>query len=122
VRRQFGGRSGRWAVRHLLFLAASSGVLACSSSDAPAPSEVCEQFESSYCGKAVACARETDRTDFSELCDFSFRVYLPCEKVTRVWGNAQTCQEQLAAIRCSDVEPGSFPESPAACQGLFGVQ
>jgi hypothetical protein len=106
----------------LLVLMGSAASLACSASDEPKPAEVCQQFVSSFCAKAVSCARETDRGDFSELCDFSFRVYLPCEQVTRVWGNAQTCQDQIAAIRCTDVVPGSFPQSPSACQGLFGIE
>jgi hypothetical protein len=111
-----------YAARWLLLAAACSGAFGCASSDEELPTATCERFVSSYCAKAVSCARETDRTDFSELCEFSFRVYLPCEQVTRVWGNAQTCQEQITGIRCADVAPGSFPQSPNACQGLFGIQ
>lgn len=96
--------------------------MGCSSDDDPTPPELCERFTSSYCAKAVSCAQETDRADFGELCDFSFRVYLPCEQVTKVWRDSQPCQDQIAAIRCSDVEPGSFPKTPDTCQALFGIQ
>jgi hypothetical protein len=121
TRRQWGWLEGRtlWCA---LFTAIWGGTLGCSSSDEATPSEVCQQFVTSYCDKAVSCAQETDRGDFAELCDFSFRVYLPCDEVTNVWRDAGPCQSQIAAIRCSDVKPGSFPESPSACQGLFGIQ
>ena len=121
-RRSRGGR-GAWTIGAALLIALSGGAsFGCSSSDAEPPSSVCERFVSSYCAKAVSCAQETDRSDFSELCDFSFRVYLPCEQVTRVWRDSQPCESALAAIRCTDVEPGSFPQSPEACQGLFGIE
>ena len=121
MRRHRGWFEG-WALRCALFSAICSAALGCNSSDDSSPSEICEQFVSNYCGKAVSCAQETDRGDFAELCDFSFRVYLPCEQVTNVWRDSQSCQDQIAAIRCSDVEPGSFPKTPVDCQGLFGIQ
>ena len=113
---------GRWALACAFVAAPCSATLGCASSDDATPSETCERFVSSYCDKAASCALETDRSDFSELCEFSFRVYLPCEQVTNVWRDAQPCQNQLAAIRCSNVEPGSFPAMPADCRDLFGKQ
>src|SRR6478609_4775257 len=103
-------------------LLGACSALGCASSDEAAPSEVCERYVASFCDKAVSCARETDRGDFSELCDFAFRVYLPCEQVTRLWRDAQACQNQISAIRCEEVEPGTIPPTPSDCQGLFGAQ
>ena len=103
-------------------LLGACSALGCASSDEATPSEMCERYVSSFCDKAVSCARETDRGDFSELCDFAFRVYLPCEQVTRVWRDSQACQNQISAIRCEDVEPGTIPQTPSDCQGLFGAQ
>jgi len=108
--------------RGLVVLVCSASAVGCSKDDDKPASEVCKDYVASYCAKAVSCVRETDRSDFSELCDFTFEVYLPCDQATRVWRNPQTCQEQISAIRCADVEPGSFPPSPEACQGLLGNQ
>lgn len=113
------GVMGGWT---LWAISCALGSFACSSSDSQSPAEVCEQYVSSYCAKAVECALETDRADFSELCDFSFRVYLPCQQVTRVWRDAQQCQDQIAGIGCAAVAPGSFPPNPDACKGLFGTE
>jgi hypothetical protein len=99
--------------------------LGCSSSG-PAeshkpPSAQCQDYEAAYCAKAVACAASTDRADFGETCDFSFRVYLPCSSVTFVETDSQPCLNELDAISCSTVKPGSFPTMPYACQMLFGT-
>ena len=120
--RKRGWFGSSWALAGALVALPCGATLGCASSDAATPSEVCERFVASYCDKAVSCARATDRSDFAELCEFSFRVYLPCEQVTDVWRDSQPCQDQLAAIRCADVEPGSFPATPADCTGLFGIQ
>jgi hypothetical protein len=58
-------------------------LLGCSSNDESSKpaKEQCQDFESSYCSKVVECAQSTDRGDFKELCDFSWRVYLPCDNV-----------------------------------------
>jgi hypothetical protein len=99
--------------------------LGCSSSGPSesdkAPSDQCQDYETAYCAKAVDCAASTDRADFGETCDFSFRVYLPCSSVTFVATDSQPCLNALGAISCSTVEPGSFPTTPYACQMLFGT-
>lgn len=97
--------------------------LACSSvaeSDKK-PSEQCKDFVHAYCAKAVSCAASTDRADLAETCAFALRVYLPCENVSIVEGDAQRCIDAIDAIACATVEPGNFPVSPVACQMLFGV-
>jgi len=98
--------------------------LGCSSqpgeSDKP-PSDQCQDYESAYCAKAVDCAASTDRADFGETCDFSFRVYLPCKEVTFVATGTQPCLDAIDAIQCSSVPASSFPTTPIACQELFGI-
>ena len=84
-----------------------------------APSEQCRDFVASYCGKTAACAQSTDRADWEELCLFDFRVYLPCESVTQVLRNTQTCLDSIDAISCSAVPDQSFPRIPAECQGGY---
>jgi hypothetical protein len=113
------GATNRWT---LFGLGTGLSLCACSASDSKSPPEVCEDYVSAYCAKAVECAQETDRADFAELCDFSLRVYLPCQQVTRVWKDAQPCQDQIAGIGCASVTPGSFPPNPDACKGLFGIE
>ena len=101
------------------------GALGCSSSghseSEKSPSDQCQDYEAAYCAKAVGCAASTDRADFGETCDFSFRVYLPCSSVSFVATDAQSCLDALDAIPCSSVKPGSFPSTPSACQKLFGT-
>jgi hypothetical protein len=81
-------------------------------------SQQCQDFESSYCSKVVECAQSTDRSDFKELCDFSWRVYLPCDNVDSAV-SVQDCLDAVDAIQCSAVQPGSFPPYPEQCGGIF---
>ena len=116
------GVFGKSAARELAAAAVCAAlVLGCSSSNDEASkpaSQQCQDFESSYCQKAVECAQSTDRSDFQELCDFSWRVYLQCDHVTSAT-SVQECLNAIGAIQCSAVQPGSFPVSPAECRGLF---
>jgi hypothetical protein len=98
-------------------------MLSCSSdaeSSKPA-SQQCQDFESSYCSKVVECAQSTDRSDFKELCDFSWRVYLACDSVGSAM-SVQDCLDALDAIQCGSVQPGSFPAYPNQCKGIFHSQ
>jgi hypothetical protein len=60
MRRLRGGFEGWalwWALWCALFSAICGGVLGCSSSDDQSPSQICEQFVSSYCDMGVSCAQ-----------------------------------------------------------------
>jgi hypothetical protein len=95
-------------------------VLGCSSSDESSKpaTDQCQDFESSYCSKVVECAQSTDRSDFKELCDFSWRVYLQCDSVISAV-SVQPCLDAIGEIQCEAVEPGSFPPYPSECRGIF---
>lgn len=120
--RRMGWAGKRLGRREFVIWLWSVGAFGCSGDESKSAPEVCKDYVSSYCAKAVSCAQETDRSDFSELCDFSFQVYLPCEEATHVWRDPQACLDQIASIRCANVAPGTFPPSPEACQGLLGNQ
>jgi hypothetical protein len=112
---------GRWlSVRLIVYGACGLGVLACSSTDesSKTPSDQCADFVSHFCAKTVDCAQSTDRSDLADTCTFSFRVYLPCMQVTAVAGDTQSCIDALDAIDCSSIDPGPYPTTPGACQGL----
>jgi hypothetical protein len=100
------------------------GTWGCSSSDAEsskAASVQCSDFEARYCAKVMECAQATDRSDFEETCEFSWRVYLPCDDVAYA-ANVQDCLSGIDATACSSVEPGQFPSLPAECKSAFGRQ
>ena len=98
------------------------GMLACSSSTGEAdkpPSQQCKDYESAYCDKLVECAASTDRSDDRDACEFSFRVYLPCEGVQSVVRDAHACIDAVDAIDCPLVPTGISPTTPEQCMSLF---
>jgi hypothetical protein len=116
--------AGKWRCeRALVFAAAGLLALGCSSgareSD-KSPSAQCQDYETRYCAKAVACQESSDRADFGDACDFSFQVHLPCARVNFVAADTQPCLDAIDAIECVSVAPGSYPDMPLACQMLFG--
>lgn len=116
-------RVGSWlAVRVMLGAVSCWCALGCATGDAgeasKSPPAQCQDYENSYCSAFAACALSTDRVDDRESCDFSFRVYFPCESVTFVAGNTQTCLDTLGSLSCT---PGSAPATPAECK-IFGTQ
>ena len=86
--------------------------------DSKSAQQQCLDYVAGYCTKSVSCAQTTDKINFDETCRFSFRVYLPCEKVTAAQGT-QACLAALDAISCASVPAGSFPAFPTACRGIF---
>ena len=118
-----GPRAGEWlAVRVIVGTVSCWCALGCASGDndeaSKSPPAQCQDYENGYCAAFAACALSTDRVDYRESCDFSFRVYFPCEKVTFVAGDTQTCLDTLGSLGCT---PGSAPATPTACK-IFGTQ
>jgi len=118
-----GSRAGGWLfARALVYSVSFSCALSCATTDdesGKAPLDQCHDFEAGYCSKYAGCALSTDRAEARESCDFSYRVYLPCDRVTYVRGDTQACLDAIDALSC---DASSFQTTPLACQMLFGVQ
>jgi hypothetical protein len=118
-----GSRAGGWLFARALACCVSfSCALSCATTDdesGKVPREQCQDFEAGYCAKYAACALSTDRAEARESCDFSYRVYFPCDRVSSVPGTTQACLDAIDALSC---DASSFQTTPFACQMLFGVQ
>ena len=118
-----GSRAGGWFFARALVCCVSFWcALSCATTDdesGKVPVDQCQDFEAGYCAKYAACALSTDRAEARESCDFSYRVYFPCDRVTYVHGDTQACLDAIDSLGC---DPSSFKTPIPACQMLFGVQ
>lgn len=101
-------------------------MLGCSSDDdKKSPSEQCKDVGQTACEANANCAIETgvtaeaDRKAFVSNCVAAFKQALDCSRVTKVTGNPDACETDLAATPCAQfMLPAGLP-LPASCRSIF---
>lgn len=100
--------------------------LGCSSDkDDENPTEQCNRLGQTACEANANCAVETkdvsqvDRNAFVANCVSGFKQSLDCSRVTKVTGNPDACEADLAATPCAQfMLPAGLP-LPASCRSIF---
>lgn len=98
----------------------------CSSdSDDPSPAEKCSELGQSVCQSNSSCAVETgaiakaDQNAYVSNCVAGFKQALDCSRVTKVTGNPDTCEVEVAATPCEQFDPNTGLPLPASCRSIF---